>query len=372
MTTDSNKNNFKKTTEKGKSIQPRSSLLAFFYVGVTDDIFSEDVRRVFIINFFGSVGVLFTLPLGILSLFNNDITLGVALISVAFLYAINHVYLRYTHNYSVSGIFVIYPLYALMIYLIYTGGSNGTGHVWIFCVPAVSLFLHGMKRGLIELGIFTLVLIFVMFFMSSDFAKFGYHDALKSRILFSFLVVVFLSGIYEYSMSRFNRELKETSTKLKLVAYIDSLTGLLNRRGMLQRLEDNTGEHFHLLLADVDFFKRVNDDYGHDVGDYALKELADIIQSSLPADGFASRWGGEEFLIAVGDCDKSEVYFLAEKIRTQIESHGFTYQGNVFHITLSIGIATMNESTSLREAITLADNCLYSAKRGGRNQTRQE
>jgi len=371
MTIDSDKNNLKATAEKNKGIQTRSSLLAFFYVGVTDNIFSEDIRRVFIINFFGSVGVLFTLPLGILSLYRDDITLGAALLFVAFLYAMNHVYLRYTHNYSISGNFVIYPLYALMIYLIYTGGSNGTGHVWIFCVPAVSLFLHGMKRGLIELGIFTSVLIFVMFFIGSDFAKFGYHDALKSRVLFSFLVVVFLSAIYEYSMSRFNQELKETSTKLKLVAYIDSLTGLLNRRGMLQRLEENADEYFHLLLADVDFFKRVNDEYGHDVGDYALKELADIIQSSLPVDGFASRWGGEEFLIAVGDCDKPEAYSLAERIRTQIEAHRFTYQGNVFHITLSLGIATMNESTSLRGAITIADNCLYSAKHGGRNQTRQ-
>lgn len=371
MTTDSNPNNLKTTTEKNKSVQTKSSLLAFFYVGATDDIFSEDVRRVFIINFFASVGVLFTLPLGILSLYSGDIILGGALIFVAFLYAINHVYLRYTHNYSVSGNFVIYPLYALMIYLVYTGGSNGTGHVWIFCVPAVSLFLHGMKRGLIELGVFTLTLIFVMFFMDSHFADFGYHDSLKSRILFSFLVVVFLSGIYEYSMSRFNHELKETSTKLKLVAYIDALTELLNRRGMLQRLEENTDQYFHLLLADVDFFKRVNDDYGHDVGDYVLKELASVIQSSLPNNGFASRWGGEEFLIAVGGCSESDIYSLAEKIRTRVEAYNFTYEDHTFRMTLSIGVAATNAFTPLREAITLADNRLYYAKRAGRNQTRR-
>lgn len=367
MAADSNK----KISIENSRPKKKSSLLAFFYVGVTDDIFSEDVRRVFIINFFASVGVLFTLPLGIVSLCNDDTILGVVLILIAFLYAINHVYLRYTHNHSVSGNFVIYPLYALMIYLIYTGGSNGTGHVWIFCVPAVSLFLHGMKRGLMELGVFTLALMFVMFFTDSHFSTYGYHDSLKSRILFSFLVVIFLSGIYEYSMSQFNHELKETSSKLKLVAYIDALTGLFNRRGMLQRLEANTGKAFHLLLADVDFFKRVNDEYGHDAGDYALKEFAEIIQESLPTESFASRWGGEEFLIAVNDCSASEAYSLAEQIRLKIEDYEFVYQDHVFRMTLSIGVAMMNEFTPLREAITLADNRLYHAKNAGRNQTRK-
>ncbi|MBD5772578.1 GGDEF domain-containing protein [Marinomonas sp. SM2066] len=354
-----------------KADETKSSWLRFFYVGVTGESFSEDVRRVFIINLFATVGILFTLPLGVFSLLNGDSVRGAILILIAFLYAMNHVYLRYSHNHSLSGSFVIYPLYALMIYLIYTGGMNGTGHVWIFCVPAVSLFLHGMKRGLIELGVFTFALIFVMFFMDSHFSDLGYHDTLKSRILFSFLVVVFLSGIYEYSMSRFNHELKETSTKLKLVAYIDALTGLLNRRGMLQRLEEKTGETFHLLLADVDFFKRVNDEYGHDAGDYALTELAEIIQTSLPSGGFASRWGGEEFLIAVDGCSESDIYSLAEEIRIRIESYEFTYQDHTFRMTLSIGIAPTNEFTPLSEAITIADNRLYSAKRSGRNQTRK-
>jgi diguanylate cyclase (GGDEF)-like protein len=140
---------------------------------------------------------------------------------------------------------------------------------------------------------------------------------------------------------------------------------------MLQRLEENTDQHFHLLLADVDFFKRVNDDYGHDVGDYVLKELADLIQSSLPNNGFASRWGGEEFLIAVGDCSESDIYSLAEKIRIRVETHNFTYEDHTFSMTLSIGVAATNQFTPLREAITLADNRLYYAKRAGRNQTRR-
>ncbi len=362
-----NVDRIKKNKIKDKT---KSTWLTFFYVGENEGVFSEDARRVFIINLFATVGVLFTLPLGLSSLYEGKAVLGVVLIFFAFLYSMNHVYLRYTHNHSVSGNFVIYPLYILMIYLIYTGGVHGTGHVWIYCLPAVALFLHGLKRGLIELGVFTLALVIVMFFMDSHFVKSAYHPTLKSRILFSFLVIIFLSAIYEYSMSRSNQELKEASAKLKLVAYTDALTELLNRRGMMQRLEDTTYTSYHLLLADVDFFKRINDEYGHDVGDYALAQLGKIIQQPLPKGGLASRWGGEEFLVAVCDCTQLDAFNLAESIRQQVEEYEFEYLDQKFRMTLSFGVATMNESTSLRETITLADNRLYGAKRAGRNQTR--
>jgi diguanylate cyclase (GGDEF)-like protein len=354
---------------KSKSRQGKSTLLKFFYVGDIGESFSEDVRRVFIINLFATVGIFFSLPLGVFSLFSGNTALGLSLLLIAFLYAMNHVYLRYTHNHSVSGGFVIYPLYVLMIYLTYTGGMNGTGHVWIFCVPAVALFLHGMKKGLIELGFFVMALVVVMFFMDNSFTEFSYHETLKSRILFSFLVVVFLSAIYEYSMSRFNEELKETSAKLKLLAYIDSLTELLNRRGMLQRLEKAEQQDLHLLLADVDYFKRINDEYGHDTGDYALTKMAELIQSSLPDAGLAARWGGEEFLVSVSDCTGQEAYELAELIRQRVEDYEFSYEDQHFRVTLSFGVASTSSSINLREAITLADNRLYLAKHSGRNQT---
>lgn len=131
-----------------KSDKTKSAWLTFFYVGETSGEFSEETRRVFIINLFATVGALFTFPLGISSLYEGKVALGLFLIFIAFLYLMNHVYLRYTHNYTVSGNLVIYPLYILMVFLIYTGGIHGTGHVWIYCVPAVALFLHGMKEAL--------------------------------------------------------------------------------------------------------------------------------------------------------------------------------------------------------------------------------
>ena len=290
----------------------------------------------------------------------------------------NHIYLRYTYNHTVSGSFVIYPLYGLMLYLVYTGGVDHTGHVWIFCVPAVSLFLHGMKQGLIELSCFTIVLIIVMFFIDGHFSADieSKYDSLRPRVLYSFLVVVFLSGIYEYSMSRSNDELEAASEKLELAASTDSLTELLNRRGMFQKLDSNDSEHFHLLLADVDFFKRINDKYGHDVGDYTLNQLAKIIQSTVPESGLAARWGGEEFLIALPSgkyrgMKKQDAYDLAELIRQRVEAFEFEHLGLQFSVSLSFGVATMDSKTNLRETISLADNYLYMAKNEGRNRVYQ-
>ncbi|MEO9275697.1 GGDEF domain-containing protein [Marinomonas sp. 5E14-1] len=357
-----------KPEKPSNKIQNKSAWLKFLYVGVENESFSEDARRILIINLFTLVGIFFTFPLGIISLFTGKATLGWSLVFIAILYAANHAFLRFFQNHSLSGSFVIYPLYALMIYLVYTGGMNGTGHVWIFCVPAVSLFLHGMKQGLTELGVFTVALIVVMFFTDNYFAEFGYHETLPSRILFSFMVVIFLSGIYEYSMSRFNDELKETTGKLKLLAYIDSLTGVLNRRGMLQRLETKEQEIIHLLLADVDFFKRINDQYGHDAGDYALTKIAEIIQESLPEHAFTARWGGEEFLMALPEGDVQEANTLAELIRKRIDGYEFSYEEQSFTVTISVGVASTAPSVTLREAITLADSRLYLAKHSGRNQ----
>ncbi|KZN14974.1 GGDEF domain-containing protein [Marinomonas sp. TW1] len=356
--------------QRPTSLKSKLHFITRFYVGDVSKLSPDDIRRVLIINLFASVGILFTFPLGIASFFQGKLLLGVVLISIAFLYAANHLYLRRTHHHAMSGNFVIYPLYALMLYLIYTGGVNGTGHVWLFCVPAVALFLHGLKKGLIELGIFTLLLTALMFYTDNHFSQFGYHSSLKSRILFAFAVVVFLSGIYEFSMSRFNDELKRTSAKLKLVAYTDMLTNLLNRRGIYQKLEKR--QQAHLLLADVDFFKRVNDEYGHDAGDYALEKIAQIMASGLPKGALSSRWGGEEFLLAVFDCSSHDAYEVAESIRNLVADYEFNYLDQSFRVTLSFGVATMNETVSLREAITLADSHLYNAKRAGRNQTRKD
>lgn len=347
----------------------RSRVRRFFYAGALEKGFSENTRRILIINLFSCVGFIFTFPLGIHALILSKFHLAAALICIGVLFFLNLIYLRRTHNHVVSGSIIIYPLYSLMLYLVFAGGVGGTGYIWIFCVPSVSLFIQGMKRGLIEVGVFTLLLTLIIYVFTETFSSgFQYEEDMKFRIIASFLVVVFLSSIYEYSMTRFNQELRETTNKLKVIADTDLLTGLLNRRGIQRKLERLSVGNFFLLLADVDYFKKINDVYGHDAGDFILSEFSRLATNTLPEGCLCSRWGGEEFLFAVNKNSAAEAISIAEKMRQVIEQHEFEYEGQTIRITSSFGVVALNGQSPLKMALKIADKRLYQAKAQGRNR----
>lgn len=336
--------------------------------GEINHSFTNSSRRAFIINLFCLVGVLFTVPLGILSLAKGNFLVGTSLLTIAAIYTLNHLYLRLTKNYLFSANVILYPLYTLMLYLVYSGGVNGTGHVWIYCVPPVSLFLHGLKRGLLEVFLFILALIFILFFLDTPFDRLGYHPDLKSRIIYSFVLIAFLSTIYEYISSRFNQSLQELSVQLERAATTDPLTGLLNRRGLEQQLEQRDWAAPALLLMDVDHFKHINDEYGHEYGDDYLQLVAATLEEQLTKyPNLISRWGGEEFLVVLEQtASKMDV---AESIRKEIARvHLMTQQGEPIKATISIGVTELKVGESVIRALNRADKALYEAKNSGRNK----
>ena len=330
--------------------------------------FTNASRRAFIINLFCLVGVLFTAPLGIASLIQGYWLVGMTLVAIAIIYFANHLYLRATHNYLFSANVILYPLYALMLYLVYSGGVNGTGHVWIYCIPPVSLFLHGLRRGLIEVGLFLIALITILFFLNTPFDQFGYHPDLKSRIVYSFILVGFLSTIYEYISSRFNQSLQELSHQLEVAATTDPLTQLLNRRGLEQQLEETGWMSPSLLLLDIDFFKAINDRYGHDYGDAYLVKISQALKMKLVNEPcILSRWGGEEFLIVVKN--QASVAALSERLREELANVILPApNGEPICATTSIGVSYMRAGEAISKSLSRADKALYEAKNNGRNQ----
>jgi diguanylate cyclase (GGDEF)-like protein len=159
---------------------------------------------------------------------------------------------------------------------------------------------------------------------------------------------------------------------LKVTANTDVLTHLLNRRAMMHQLEIamnqfyRSDRSFAIILIDVDFFKRVNDVYGHDGGDMVLVHLAKIFQTKLRKSDAASRWGGEEFLILLPDTTLNQAHELAERLRSYVETNPTT--SNI-QITISLGIAVIRQhGNSVESLITAADHALYAAKNNGRNQ----
>ena len=168
-----------------------------------------------------------------------------------------------------------------------------------------------------------------------------------------------------------NQELQKNLAELSTLASTDRLTGAWNRRRLEEALVsemDRLKRYDHplsMLILDIDFFKKVNDVYGHIVGDQVLVTLAKVLQSNLRASDTLTRWGGEEFVVLCPDTILGTVTMLAERLRENVAKAPFSEVGQV---TISVGVAECMVDEAWEDWFKRADAALYRAKEGGRNQ----
>ncbi|HRD93850.1 MAG TPA: diguanylate cyclase [Accumulibacter sp.] len=173
------------------------------------------------------------------------------------------------------------------------------------------------------------------------------------------------------SLRQANQELQRAVVELEQVASTDKLTGAWNRR----RLEECVGSEMgrferyqhplSLLIVDIDFFKAINDRYGHGCGDLVLQSLTGQLQGMLRGTDSLARWGGEEFVVLCPDTNRATAATLAERLRARIAEARFPEVGQ---LTVSVGVAECGAGETWAEWFQRADQALYSAKAGGRNQ----
>lgn len=148
----------------------------------------------------------------------------------------------------------------------------------------------------------------------------------------------------------------------------DGLTGVMSRGYFAKTLEAHVclDGDLSLVFLDIDWFKQINDTYGHDVGDAVLKEMVGVIKPMLDV-GVLSRYGGEEFCILLPDVTLQDAASLAEQVRAAVEQHSFSHGGKV---TISVGVAQLNDNgvDSGDALVRAADQAMYKAKKGGRNR----
>ncbi len=174
----------------------------------------------------------------------------------------------------------------------------------------------------------------------------------------------------------FQEQLIATREELRIQATHDFLTQLLNRAGIMEALaqelnrSDRSQGVFSVVMADIDHFKQINDTYGHAAGDLVLREAAARIKASLRSYDLAGRYGGEEFLVIVPDCDEAAALHVAEKMRKAVCSTPIQILGTDRNISISLGVSTRSVETSADALLCAADTALYQAKSSGRNCVR--
>jgi len=175
---------------------------------------------------------------------------------------------------------------------------------------------------------------------------------------------------YQEELLNVNAKLEQKSRKFEKIAGTDPLTGLYNRLKFLElfvteyTMMVQRHNALSLLVIDLDHFKRVNDSYGHNVGDEVLKQVSNLLLKELRSVDILCRWGGEEFVALLPAADGKDAFFIAEKIRKAIEK--ISVEG-LPHITTSIGISQVREEDTLYDVVERADKALYMAKIAGRN-----
>ena len=186
------------------------------------------------------------------------------------------------------------------------------------------------------------------------------------RIKIGPTILKFLSGLD--AEAKYHEEIYK-------MTIVDGLTQIHNKRYLFEALDKELirarryERELSLVMFDIDFFKRINDQFGHLAGDHVLRELARVVQERIRRDEVFARYGGEEFVIVLPETGLGGAKALAENLREKVASHGFAFQGERMPVTISIGCAQLaKDDRAAADLIQRADEKLYEAKRGGRNR----
>jgi diguanylate cyclase (GGDEF)-like protein len=338
--------------------------------------FSDDiVKKIVILVIMSYFLISICFFLGIDSILNEISPLGYVLIFVSLSAIASNIYFRYSGNFNVYTIALHIIFGLLCVYLVYSGGRENTGPLWSFVAPVLSFYLVGYKKASIICIVLIAISAAILLIPGFPFSTIAPYPAFfKARFLISISIVTFTAYLLEYSRYHTQLEIVILSQELDRMSRTDELTGLSNRRDMYEWLKQESYRYernrnpFSITLCDIDHFKNINDVFGHDCGDFILKNVARLLTESVRKQDKIARWGGEEFLILHPETNLSNAGLIAERMRKTIEKASFSYQQCDLHLTLSFGTAMKGENSTIEEVIKNADENLYHAKRAGRNR----
>jgi len=279
-------------------------------------------------------------------------------------------------NWELHQSYISIAFTLLYLFLLATGGEENTGLLWCYSYPLLIFSIVGHVRGKWVVLFALICTPFILFVPDWAWASHSYTDNMKYRFSGSILFVSAMAYLTERSRMMAQQENELAYKKLRKIARSDDLTSIYNRRGIKQKMyqelarvrRDNT--EMSVVLCDVDLFKKINDRHGHDVGDAALKVIAQQLSETIRVTDAVGRWGGEEFLILLPNTRLNEGYQLIERVRQNISNTPVTINGIKLDLSISCGISSTRFFIQFDDLIKAADMKLYEAKTHGRNCTR--
>ena len=258
------------------------------------------------------------------------------------------------------------------------GWTAGSPNILVPILPLV--FFNIFEPPLGKIGYFLGVVAFRVIL----FAHSLHHAPLNELSHFSSLVLQIINSVipllimtvdfilFSSSIQASERELTINNQTLHRAAGTDPLTGLPNRRAMLDEIErylrEDPNAQFSVAIADIDFFKRVNDTYGHNCGDYTLKELAELFMAAAADKYKVCRWGGEEFCFFLEGMNIDEAGQEMNNLNTAVRRHKLHFGDVDYSITITIGVEENDYRSTIEQILDRADRKLYMGKVGGRDQ----
>ena len=335
-------------------------------LGEQDQYSSAGVQRITLLRSLLVLTMVFATGFGVLNLFRGLFMLGMVELGVAILSALLMVILRQSLYPQRWGLLYLLLFFGMLITALVTAGTSETIFVWILIIPIIAHFLHGRHLGLV-LSLSFLAAAWAVYCLSflNQLTIDGFTGL--ANVVASSLVLTGLIQVYEYSREK-------AEGRLEHLAATDSLTGLPNRKCLREVLDrtlseaERTGAGFCVLGMDLDHFKSVNDQYGHDAGDQVLCQIADLLRTRLRSTDTPARWGGEEFFVLLPGTGTEGALKIAEAVRAKLAKTPIILGGEQLKVTISIGISEYPaDGRDVSELLVSADRRLYEAKSRGRD-----
>ena len=260
---------------------------------------------------------------------------------------------------------MVYQFFVLFLYLVYSGGVVHTGSLWIFTFPALALFLHGLKHGLIDIGVFFLIITLMFSLNDGTYLEANYTDEYKIRLLLIFAVVTLLTSLYEYSSIYSFKQMRALTKKLIDIAKEEQLSELSDKRGIYEEMEllfyyaKEHNESLVIMLCDIDYLHDIRGRYGDDVGEMVITEISQEMQNSIKNSDTVAKWSGEEFIILLPKMKLSDAYKYATALEKRIKNLRIMHDRKLIQVSLTTGASDIENIKSIYSAVRQADNKMY-------------